>query len=626
MEGRDRRKAQPATAQGWILEEGRDRHNRTRLDRWTLEEADEIKCYYPPKDPPVSLPNLKTLELTTGAFTMNDLIPFLVTQLEEWKLDDVAEMKVLTRCLKLVEFVGFDGDERKVVVARSLLEHGNALEYMAFLWGKEAEHHEKSIKAMKEISNFHKASSTVKLRCLYGHQIRYTAKSGFHQNRYTANKLYYMILVLKSQPLNTKVIVMNKSKGARASEGEYKVDMISNLPDHILLLILSRIKSTEDVIRTRILSTRWRYLWTSVPFIDIDYTRGLYPLKEFDSKGFKDFVNWVLQNKPDDLNSFRIRCADYYNISTICQWIHATVIRKVKLLDLMLHRTKDSETIVLPYCLVTCGSLEVLRLCLPGYHLWMPNITGFQALRVLELNDVNLYHDSVQYLLENSPTLEDLSLIDCDAHELVISCPKLKYLRIDNRLEVKDVELLDDDLDVDWRYSRTLECFEFDPRADVKSPISLPNLKTLELILDVFIMDALIPFVICLPDLDSLHLIIPKDIRRADKWSLDETATMSILTRHLKKVEFLDFNGEQPKLYLSRLLLEHGNLLEEMVFSWVDEAKFHERSNETMNKMSNFKKASSTVKLTAVCDPTQARSLDRPQTKMVRAKWSRLLK
>ncbi|KAI3495107.1 hypothetical protein L1887_37270 [Cichorium endivia] len=138
----------------------------------------------------------------------------------------------------------------------------------------------------------------------------------------------------------------------------------------------------------------------------------------------------------------------------------------------------------------------------------------------------------------------------------------------------------------------------------IEDPISLPNLKTLELKVDA--IHVLIPFLTCLPDLDSLHLIFPKNVYGLDKWNQKEVATISIVTRYLKKVEFLEFQEEKPELVLARSLLEHGNLLEEMVFSWGDEAKFHERSRETMKEVSTFHKASPSVKLRFVINPSQA--------------------
>ncbi|CAI9292399.1 unnamed protein product [Lactuca saligna] len=205
---------------------------------------------------------------------------------------------------------------------------------------------------------------------------------------------------------------MKKSKQANVSECEVGVDMISILPDLVLRLILLRLQGTKEVIRTSILSKRWR---------------------------FKDFVYWVLLNKTLDLDNFHLWCSNYYNMSTIRQWIHVAVMRKVKLLDLMFCSREESEDIEVPHYPVTCSSLEVLRLCLFRCALCLPSITCFPALRVLELNYVGLGKcDLVKHFLESFPLLEGLSLTDCivlEWQDLCISSPKLKNLRIKNHYE-----------------------------------------------------------------------------------------------------------------------------------------------------------------------------------------------
>ncbi|CAI9292398.1 unnamed protein product [Lactuca saligna] len=531
-------------------------------------------CHYGNIDISVSLPNLKTLEQTIHAYNFMDTLIQILTRLPDleslhliipkdacvlkyWKLDDAETMRVLTHHLKKVKFLEFDEEKPKLDLACALLEHGHALEEMVFNWGDET--------SIYLISNR----------------------------------------------------VMKESKLANASEGESDgVDMISKLPDDILELILSRIPSTEELTRTSILSRRW---------------------------------------------SFRLWCASCYNMSTIRRWIHAAVVRKVKLLDMLFRPIDDSVDIEMPDCLVACASLEVLRLHLMRGPLSVPKFTGFSALRVLELNDVDLLkNDLVKYFLESCPLLEDLSLIDCPAYSLVISSPMLKNLRIDTQELVDDDGYSEEGLDIDWAMCLSLEIscpklvcltltgyvateflfnnlcslkkaviyaeelFEveepiydlfYDMRhveslsislrsveqmgfRDEDDPISLPNLKTLELTVDA--LHVLIRFLTCLPDLEYLHLVFPKNVYGLDKWNQDEATpeTMSILTRHLKKVEFLEFQENKPELNLARSLLEHGKELEEMVFSWSDEAKFHERSMETMNQVSEFHKASSAVKLT----------------------------
>ncbi|GKE83363.1 F-box domain containing protein [Tanacetum coccineum] len=83
-----------------------------------------------------------------------------------------------------------------------------------------------------------------------------------------------------------------------------------------------------------------------------------------------------------------------------------------------------------------------------------------------------------------------------------------------------------------------------------------------------------------------------KEIFWPQCWELDV-----VLTNHLERVEFRDFNGEERKLAMARFILEHANALKVMVFSWRDKVKYDEKSMETMNLLSTFNKASSTVKM-----------------------------
>ncbi|XP_076899059.1 F-box/LRR-repeat protein At2g29930-like [Bidens hawaiensis] len=156
----------------------------------------------------------------------------------------------------------------------------------------------------------------------------------------------------------------------KSKRSKNSVDLISNLPDPILHLILSRLPTTEEAVRTSILSTPWRYLWTSLPSIDLDCTRAS---TNFNMNTFKDFVSSVLENQTLDLESVRLHCANYYKKST------------------------------------------VLKLFLYKRPLVFPFVTGgFPALRVLELNSVrSLDRDLVHRFLDRCPLLEDLTLVGC---------------------------------------------------------------------------------------------------------------------------------------------------------------------------------------------------------------------
>ncbi|XP_023757535.1 F-box/FBD/LRR-repeat protein At5g22660 [Lactuca sativa] len=442
---------------------------------------------------------------------------------------------------------------------------------------------------------------------------------------------------------------MELSKKVNASKHEYGVDKISSLPNLVLQLVLSSLPTTEEVIRTSILSTRWKYVWTSIPSIDIDCSRG----SEFSRNKFKKFVDRVLAKGSLDLEGVCLCCSDHYSMQIVQKWIHAVVKRNIKQLHLLFCCGHWLKSIHLPDCLMTCGSLEVFRLYLYKRRLNFLKLTGFSGLRVLELNNFELAYDSVYVydFLKGLPLLEDLSLIDYMMKKLVflcISCPNLKNLRLDNRniselyniesicgcieivcpklvffefgafeaykyifkslVSLKKVAIHSEDFPYEYmerkfRGNGLLEslstsidifCFSLYPSV-------VPNLKTLELttgIHDSPIISKLIRFLTRLPQLESLNLIIEDDHFLWEDWKLDEAERRGILTRHLKTVEFLNFYKEKLILDLARCLLEHGDALEEMIFRRdCEEDEFHERSMETMNQVSKFHKASSNVKL-----------------------------
>ncbi|KAI3711226.1 hypothetical protein L2E82_41160 [Cichorium intybus] len=666
-------------------------------------------CFDPRVDAHVSLPNLKTLELTVDGCNMNVLIPFLIClpDLESVHLifpkhiylvhkymmkskqaktsegedgvflisnsPDHVLLSILSRIQGYLEITGFKEFVYWVLLNKSLdldsfrLRCASSYKMSTIRrWIHGAVM--RKVKLLDLMFRPWDESEDIELpHCLVtcsSLEVLRLSLMGSIENQLGSQNSDNRGRLLAEQGAMTGrcciylIRFMTKSEQANTSESEDGVDLISNLPDHVLQSILSRLQGTEEVTRTSILSRRWRYLWTSVPSIDIDHTRRRKPFGLLEINGFKEFVYWVLLNKPLDLDSFRLSCANCYHMPTIRRWIHAAVMRKVKLLDLMFCPRDESEDIELPHCLVTCGSLEVLKLRLLECPLSLPKSTGFPVLRVLELTDVELFKDNlVKYFLESCPFLEDLSLINCKADELIISCPKLKSLRIDTQIE-GDYDS-DDDAGFGWRMCHSLEIccpkleflkltgyvameflfeslyslkkavlhaidlflfeappFDFFDRIShveslsissnsigewlaprVDAPISLPNLKTLEVLVDDHDMNALIPFLICLPDLESLHLIFPKHYYLVDHWKLDEAATMSIVTRHLKKVEFCEFDEEKSTPGVARALLEHGNELEEMFFSWSFGDRVVERAMETMDQVLKFHKASPTVKV-----------------------------
>ncbi|PWA50397.1 F-box domain, FBD domain, Leucine-rich repeat domain, L domain-like protein [Artemisia annua] len=342
---------------------------------------------------------------------------------------------------------------------------------------------------------------------------------------------------------------MNKSKRANPSNLENDVDFISNMLDPILQLILQVLPNTEEVVRTSIISSRWRYLWTSIPYfpyLDIDCFRVVNPLTNFKKNNFEKFVSWALANKTVDLDK---------------KWIEAASMRKVKKLDLIF-----CCDITMPVCLISCDSLEVFRLCLYDFTLHMRDCTWFRALKVLELNRIQWYKsDLPDQFIRMCPLLEELSLIECSRILINvpfrISSPKLKTLILHNRkkniygltkycsdIEIDCPELMlleyvgptgplclnsldnlkkavilpEDKIQQKISYQRgdniceTLagmsHCIDAACDEEEKFPASFPNLKTLEVTttIDAFTLKVLIQLLKCSPNLESLHLVIQK--------------------------------------------------------------------------------------------------------------------
>lgn len=386
--------------------------------------------------------------------------------------------------------------------------------------------------------------------------------------------------------------------GQKASKHEDGADLISNLPDPILILIRSGLPSTEELIRTSILSRRWRYLWTSAPSLNFEYSGGR---KRSDKIKFKEFVDRALLNRSVNLDSFRLCCWDYYNMSTIERWIHATVMRNVKQLDLSF---SPSEDIVMPHCLVTCASLEVLTLSLGG-RLILPRFSGFPALRVLQLSSVELFEDDlVNKFLESCP-LDDCRLaklnlicISCPKLKklsisywsnadlcgcLKLSCPKLVSLKIigqvasnyifEHLYSLKDAEInshcngicISRLFPTIYRLFHGISCVEslstdlyfLYESIDATRDLVLPNLKTLELttINAAYTVKGLNKILKICPQLESLSLTI-ENVKSYDSEDYDETEyprfyeaeTRSFWTPDAKWVEFFEFNGQKPKL------------------------------------------------------------------------------
>ncbi|XP_019098214.1 PREDICTED: F-box/FBD/LRR-repeat protein At1g51370-like isoform X2 [Camelina sativa] len=186
-----------------------------------------------------------------------------------------------------------------------------------------------------------------------------------------------------------------KTKICHKKASHKEEDRLSQLPEPLICEILYHL-STKDAVRTSVLSTRSRYLWQSVPGLDL----GFISFSKFD-----DFVSFVERFFIFHRESWirKLRLSFYRHcMYDLASWIDAVTTRRIQHLDIY----GDDK---IPLSLYTCETLVHLRL----FEVTLPN-AEFVSLPCLKI--MHLLHNTypnettLQKLISGSPVLEDLTI------------------------------------------------------------------------------------------------------------------------------------------------------------------------------------------------------------------------
>ncbi|RZC46405.1 hypothetical protein C5167_039356 [Papaver somniferum] len=249
---------------------------------------------------------------------------------------------------------------------------------------------------------------------------------------------------------NLDYVVINNARMANTAKRlkenhEGDQDRISALPESILHHILSFLE-LKQAIKSSILSSKWRYVWTSLPFLYFDF--GLFEtknLKQSKAKSFEKFVDRVFQLRDTSsvIERLNLNCSGFISpdpqnlINSIYTWILIGLKRKVK--ELYLDVPFGPKHFKLPSYIFMCESLTKLELrgsAAPQLCIFLSNLPNAMSLPRLE----SLVLQSVQFggddtpnnLFSKCPVLESLTITHCVFQSnLVITSPKLKHLMID---------------------------------------------------------------------------------------------------------------------------------------------------------------------------------------------------
>ncbi|KAI3753927.1 hypothetical protein L2E82_25992 [Cichorium intybus] len=225
---------------------------------------------------------------------------------------------------------------------------------------------------------------------------------------------------------------MSKHRGHEQHEIEDISDVVhdfSDLPDSILHHILSFIPTTEAV-KTSILSTRWKNLWTFLPSIDID-DELLCAREVYDVTSFVNFVERVLLLwDASNMEKFRISCHVLCNSSIIRSWISHAIMHNVQELDICL---VQGDPYVIPQSIFDSTSLVSLKIRM-NWDILLPSHVSFPCLKTLHLSFLWFLHDDfTEKIFPGCPALEELVLFKCcfrNSKNTVISSSTLKNLTI----------------------------------------------------------------------------------------------------------------------------------------------------------------------------------------------------
>ncbi|KDP39077.1 hypothetical protein JCGZ_00834 [Jatropha curcas] len=225
---------------------------------------------------------------------------------------------------------------------------------------------------------------------------------------------------------------LNKQKLAMRQHVTDGMDIISVLPEEVLHYILSFLPM-KDIVRTSLLSKRWKYKWKSNPRYDFDAMSDDF--KNNRSQGMEmslqRSVHQVLScDNSDCIEKFRLRLRGSVIESDVCRWISNAVKRKVQELDISLRLGKRFP---LPHILFTSESLITLKLEM-RCALHIPRSICFPKLKSLYLSHA-VFEDekSLNLLFSGCPVLQEL-VIYCWYWETVenvtVSLPTLRTLTI----------------------------------------------------------------------------------------------------------------------------------------------------------------------------------------------------
>ncbi|PWA38598.1 F-box domain, FBD domain, Leucine-rich repeat domain, L domain-like protein [Artemisia annua] len=394
---------------------------------------------------------------------------------------------------------------------------------------------------------------------------------------------------------------------SRRRRGSKSNDFISQMPDDVLVVILSSLPIKEVVV-TSCLSSRWRFLWRQVTRLNFEATPDF--LLDYDSKWceYMNQVNNVIHSYNHSIvHDFRIHfnVANYHR-AVINEWLQYAVNKKVEFLELNLGDYDESGDYYFPSRLFDTQ--------LNRRPAWNAMFVEILSLKKLVLKKVDVKEAILQEFLTNCPHLETIVIrfsyylkhIRVGGRAL-----NLKHFEIWSHCVVQSIYLSDFDLlsftykgpSIDLRLTNLPKLNEVDmyegyvgcnPRNvfdqisscsvslqalsikihDDKNPMNsrnldsfpmLPNVKKLRLVIGGRKSDCLLELASILNACPNLHTFEIKPVWTSPIISKGKARDATNPIEHLKLVKIMGYYGRKCDLELAKYLMNAAVALKKIV-------------------------------------------------------------
>lgn len=217
----------------------------------------------------------------------------------------------------------------------------------------------------------------------------------------------------------------------KANCGDH-LDRISDFPCNVIDGILEHL-NMRDIVRTSILSKKWRYTWISFPRLEFDKEF----FNQYDSEGHVDrgpevssIIMEVLLVHNEPIYKFTLFIPYDFNITfrNLSEWILFLAGKGVNSIQLL---NDKLDFYRMPSHFFSCQELTHVRIC--RFNLSVPpSFCGFKNLLYLHVERIKFESGALENLISSSSSLEELYIVRCFGYKCIdLSSSTLKVFQIE---------------------------------------------------------------------------------------------------------------------------------------------------------------------------------------------------